>query len=140
MNKANPSADRIAWTTYALNFSLDIYQSIKNLRIGKDEDASKMPIGTLNDGHTFYKYICVKIGENPSPTMRWASNFWYPERDDITPFGRPSNDLKQSLASVGALYSRLEDRLEQAARAPELDILEDELSDEETEGEEPEFD
>jgi hypothetical protein len=104
MNKANPSADRISWTTYALNFCLDIYQGIKNLRIGKDEDASKMAVGTLNDANSIYLYICVKLGKIPSPTRRWASNFWYNDDSDITPFEKPSDDLKTAHASVGTLY------------------------------------
>jgi hypothetical protein len=140
INKANPSTNRISWTTYALNFCLDIYQSIKNLRIGKEKDVSKMSTGTLNDADTFYLYICVKIGKQPSLTRIWASKFWYAEGSDITPFGKPSDDLKTALASVGTLYLRLEDRLKQAGRDPELDILENELSEDESDGEELEFD
>jgi hypothetical protein len=99
-----------------------------------------MPIGILNDANTIYLYICVKIGKKPSPTRIWASNFWYPEGSNITPFEKPSNDLKTALFSVETLYLRLEDRLKQAERVLELEMLENELLEDESDGEELEFD
>jgi hypothetical protein len=108
MNSSNPSPHRICWTTIALNFCLRIYKSIKDIRISKQKDPSTLVQGTLEDADTLYQFIINKLGENPTKTRKWQSNFWYEEDKDIDPFEMPSDCTESAYSRVVDLYLRIQ--------------------------------
>ena len=104
MNGPVISPQRVVWTTLALNFCLEIYQSIKNLRIGKDEDVSKLPGGTMEDARRIDNFITGKI-KDATFRKKYTSFFWFPAHpNDLETFECPSDLLEQAYADIADFY------------------------------------
>ena len=70
MNPSAPSADRIQWTTEALNQCLGIQQSVQELKIDHTAGHTKLAGGTTSDSVLLYNRILVHVGTSRASTQR----------------------------------------------------------------------
>ena len=108
MNKNRPTARRVSWTTIALNFFLELYQDIEELRIRKKEREKGYAAGTLADADIIYNNVSKKLGvvkTRLDVVREYSVIFWYVAIPaNIGELPPPSDQLETAFGKVGEIY------------------------------------
>ncbi len=109
MNKHRPTLNRISWTTQALNFFMDIYDEIKQLKITKHDRSEGLVRGTAEDVDTICVYITNKLGVTSNRINRrktYTTNYWYTnnQKKSVENINPVSDNLAAAFEKVGDLY------------------------------------
>ena len=132
MNRERPSENRISWTTVALNHSMGIQQSIKNLRISRKEVHDTMVAGTVHDSNILHKFIQSRVGISV-PLLKkkkhWAKDFWYDSPQEET-HSRASDKLEEAFNNVVDLYLKHQNMLDDAEKVEIVETSESDTDEE----------
>jgi hypothetical protein len=137
-SKTKATAEKIEWTSEALNVALPLYMDMQNLQVRSKESRNKFVNGTLHDADLMYQHIRRNLTLLPTNPQQWKPNFWYktpPKQRTLnnTPI---SNTLEKAWKEVVDVYLRHQSIWDNIEEAQEID---DSESDEEMEFEEIDF-
>ena len=114
MNRSHPSEERIGWTTPTLNFTLPIFQSLKQMVISHRDSTKKYQKDTVSDSELIFNFISGKFGSSEAERAKkskYMCYFWEQDRGVEISGSTPSSHLNEAFQTSHAYVSRHFDRI-----------------------------
>ena len=109
MNGSHPSEERIGWTTPTLNFTLPIFQSLKQMVISRGDGTKKYQKDTVSDSELIFNFISGKFGFSEAERgkkSKYNCYFWEQDKKVVISGSTPSSRLNEAFETSHAYVSR----------------------------------
>ena len=124
MNTTKQSANRVQWTTAALNHFLPLFQSIAQLRHSKTPQSTyEFVKNTEHDANMLFEWVSKLVVENRNlirAPATWNCRLFYTEHSNIN-IGHPSDELEAALGLIGPVFVQNQSML---TKVTEVELLE----------------
>ena len=114
MNRLHLSEERIGWTTPTLNFTLPIFQSLKQMVISCGDGTKKYQKDTVSDGVLIFNFISGKFGSSEAESgkkSKYNCYFWEQDKKVVISGSTPSSCLNEAFETSHAYVSRHFDKI-----------------------------
>ena len=114
MNRLHLSEERIEWTTLTLNFTLPIFQSLKQIVILYEDGTKKYQKDTVSDSELIFNFISGKFGFSEAERgkkSKYNCYFWEQDKKVLISGSSPSFNLNKAFVTSHAYVSRHFDKI-----------------------------
>ena len=114
MNRLHLSEERIGWTTPTLNFTLPIFQSLKQIVISCGDGTKKYKKDTVSESELIFNFISGKFGSSEAKRgkkSKYNCYFWEQDKEVAISGSTPSSHLNEVFETSHAYVSRHFDRI-----------------------------
>ena len=114
MNGSHPSEEKIGWTTPTLNFTLPIFQSLKQMVILHGDGTKKYQKDTVSDSVLIFNFISGKFRSSEAERAKkskYNCYFWEQDKKVVISDSTPSLCLNEAFETSHAYVSRHFDRI-----------------------------
>ena len=97
------------WTTPTLNFTLPIFQSLKQIVISRGDGTKKYQKDTVNDSVLIFNFISGKFGSSEAKSgkkSKYNCYFWEQDKKVVISDSTPSLHLNEAFETSHAYVSR----------------------------------